>query len=79
VHLIVMSVVLMVIESLLLGVVGDFGLLYFSVAIVGGLVSLVGHLYLYIRPTEHNAWLMFKLSSLYLAMVFAGMIFDQLL
>lgn len=78
VNLIFMSVVLMGIESLLLGVVGGFGPIYFAVAIVGGAISFAGHVYLYVRPTEHNAWLMFKLSSLYLALVFAGMMVDQL-
>jgi protoheme IX farnesyltransferase len=79
VNLIAMSVVLMVAESLLLGSVGQFGPVYFAVAIVGGVVALVGHSYLVLRPTERNAWLMFKLSSLYLAVLFAGMIVDQLL
>ncbi|MGD8622917.1 MAG: heme o synthase [Anaerolineae bacterium] len=79
VNLIAMSVVLMVIESLLLGVVGSFGPIYFALAITGGIVSLAGHLYLYLKPTERNAWLMFKLSSLYLALVFAGMMIDRLI
>jgi protoheme IX farnesyltransferase len=79
VNLIAMSVVFMVVESLLLGVVGDFGPIYFTVAILGGIVSLIGHAYLYLRPTERNAWLMFKLSSLYLALVFTGMIVDRLI
>ena len=79
VNLIVMSVVLMVAESLLLGVVGGFGTIYFTIAIVGGLISLAGHAYLYQQPTEHNAWLMFKLSSLYLAVIFAGMMIDRLI
>jgi protoheme IX farnesyltransferase len=79
VNLIVMSVVLMVTESLLLGVVGGFGPVYFTVAILGGLVSLVGHAYLYLKPSERNAWLMFKLSSLYLAAVFGGMMVDRLI
>jgi protoheme IX farnesyltransferase len=79
VNLIAMSVVLMVVESLLLGIVGGFGPLYFTLAIIGGVVSLVGHAYLYLKPTERNAWLMFKLSSLYLALVFAGMMIDTLL
>ncbi len=79
VNLIVMSVVLMVAESLLLGFVGRFGPFYFTLAIVGGLTSLIAHMYLYLRPTERNAWLMFKLSSLYLALIFAGMILDQLI
>ena len=79
VNLIAMSVVFMVVESLLLGVVGEFGPIYFTIAILGGIVSLVGHAYLYLRPTERNAWLMFKLSSLYLALVFTGMIVDRLI
>jgi protoheme IX farnesyltransferase len=78
VNLIVMSVVLMVAESALLGCVGGFGAVYFSMALAGGLVSLAGHAYLYVRPTERNAWLMFKLSSLYLALVFAAMMVDVL-
>jgi protoheme IX farnesyltransferase len=79
VNLIVMSVFFMVAESLLLGVVGDFGAIYFSLAIAGGTVSIIGHVYLYARPTERNAWLMFKLSSLYLAVLFAGVVLDTLI
>ena len=79
VSLIAMSVILMVVESLLLGIVGGFGPLYFTLAIIGGTVSLVGHAYLYLKPTERNAWLMFKLSSLYLALIFAGLMIDTLL
>jgi protoheme IX farnesyltransferase len=78
INLIVMSVVLMVATSLLLATVGGFGPLYLAAATVGGAAALAGHLYLYARPTEHNAWLMFKLSSFYLALLFAGMIVDSL-
>jgi protoheme IX farnesyltransferase len=78
VYLIAMSVVLMFAESILLGIVGGFGPIYFSIAILGGIVSLAGHTYLVLQPTERNAWLMFKLSSLYLALVFAGMMVDVL-
>jgi heme O synthase-like polyprenyltransferase len=39
---------------------------------------LTGHVYLFLKPTEHNAWLMFKLSSLYLALIFTGMMVDVL-
>jgi protoheme IX farnesyltransferase len=79
VNLIAMSVVFMVAESLLLGVIGEFGTLYFALAIAGGLVSMAGHIHLLVDPTERNAWRMFKLSSLYLAVLFAGMILDRLL
>jgi len=77
VNLIVMSVLLMIAESILLGFAGDFGPIYFSLALLGGAVSLAGHMFLHLRPTERNAWLMFKLSSLYLAIVFAGMMIDR--
>lgn len=78
VRLIALSVVLMVAESAVLAFVGNLGVVYLSVAMVGGGVSLIGHVYLYLRPNEHNAWLMFKLSSFYLALVFAGLIADRL-
>jgi len=79
VNLIVGSVVLMAAESLLLGYVGEFGAIYFSLALLGAGASLAGHIYLFFRPTEHNAWLMFKLSSLYLALTFAAIMADRLL
>jgi protoheme IX farnesyltransferase len=79
INLIVMSVVLMVATSILLAFVGGFGAIYLASAGLGGAVALVGHLFLYAKPTERNAWLMFKLSSLYLALLFAGMILDSLL
>ena len=78
VNLIAMSVLFMVAESILLGIVGDFGPIYFALAVAGGSISLAGHLYLYLKPSERNAWLMFKLSSLYLALIFAGMMIDRL-
>lgn len=78
VTLIALSVVLMVIESLLLGIVGDLGVVYLILATLGGLVSLAGHAYLFLRPSERSAWLMFKLSSLYLALIFTGVIVDSL-
>jgi len=79
VNLIVASVVLMTGESILLGWVAKFGAVYFSLAMLGAAISLAGHLYLLFRPTARNAWLMFKLSSLYLALTFAAMMADQLL
>jgi len=78
VNLIVMSVVLMIIESIWLGFAGRFGAIYFAIAILGGAVSMAGHVYLYLKPTKDNAWLMFKLSSFYLALVFTGMMVDVL-
>jgi len=78
VNLIVMSVLFMVVESIWLGFAGRFGAIYFAIAILGGAVSMAGHVYLYLKPTKDNAWLMFKLSSFYLALVFTGMMVDVL-
>jgi protoheme IX farnesyltransferase len=78
VTLIGLSVVLMVAESLVLGYVASFDGIYLAIAIAGGAVSLAGHLYLYARPSERSAWLMFKLSSIYLALLFTGMMIDTL-
>lgn len=79
VALILMSVVLMVVESILLGIVGGMGWVYFSIAIIGGAVSLAGHIYLQFSPTPRTAWLMFKLSSIYLALLFVGLMVDVLI
>jgi protoheme IX farnesyltransferase len=79
VSLIAMSVTFMVGESLLLGAVGGFGGVYFAIAAIGGIASLAGHAYLVLRPTVRNAWIMFKLSSFYLAIVFAAMTLDRLI
>jgi len=76
---IVISVVLMVAGSLALGPLAGLGVVYLGLAVIGGLAALVGHAYLWVRPTERNAWLMFKLSSLYLALIFGGMMLDYLL
>ncbi len=56
--------------------VGNFGPAYALVAIVGGLANLVGSLYVLLKPTETNAWRMFKISSPYLFLLFLGMIID---
>lgn len=56
--------------------VGNFGLAYALVAIVGGFANLVGSIYVLLKPTETNAWRMFKISSPYLFLLFLGMIID---
>ncbi len=56
--------------------VGQFGLAYALVAIVGGFANLVGSIYVLLNPTETNAWRMFKISSPYLFLLFLGMIID---
>lgn len=53
-----------------------FGLVFLAMTVPIGLVLLIGNLDLLLRPTARKAWLMFKLSSPYLAIVFIAMILD---
>ena len=55
---------------------GHFGLVYGLVALLGGLVNLVGSVWVLYKPTEANAWTMFKISSPYLFLLFLAMIVD---
>ena len=55
---------------------GNFGLVYGVVAIVGGLINLAGSVWVLCKPTETNAWKMFKISSPYLFVLFTAMIVD---
>jgi protoheme IX farnesyltransferase len=70
------TVILMYLASIVLYFVGGFGWLYLSVALVFGFFISVGNVYLFFRPSRRNAWLMFKLSSPYLFVLFAGMMAD---
>jgi len=65
--------------SLALYVVGGFGPLYLWVALLSGVIVVAGQVYLLFRPTPENAWLMFKISSPHLFLLFLGMIVDTLL
>jgi protoheme IX farnesyltransferase len=55
---------------------GHFGLVYGLVALIGGLANLVGSAWVLYKPTEANAWTMFKISSPYLFLLFLAMIVD---
>jgi protoheme IX farnesyltransferase len=55
---------------------GHFGLVYGLVALIGGLTTLVGSVWVLYKPTETNAWKMFKLTSPYLFLLFTAMIVD---
>jgi protoheme IX farnesyltransferase len=70
------TVLLMYLASIGLYFVGGFGWLYLGVALAFGLLISVGNLYLFFKPSRKNAWLMFKLSSPYLFVLFAGMMAD---
>jgi protoheme IX farnesyltransferase len=65
--------------SLLLGFVGRFGPIYFLLAAVVGLLTVAGNLYMVLRPSVRLSWTLFKISSPYLLVLFAGMALDAIL
>src|SRR5438034_3603465 len=70
---------IMVPFSLALYFLGPFGQIYGAVALVSGLAILAGSLWVLYKPTETNAWRMFKVTSPYLSLLFAVMIIDAAL
>lgn len=62
--------------SLAIYFVGQFGIVYALIAAIGGVANLVGSVYVLYKPTETNAWRMFKISSPYLFLLFLGIIID---
>ena len=56
--------------------IGQFGLVYGITAGIGSVLLLAGSVYVLAKPTETNAWRMFKITSPYLFMLFLGMIVD---
>ena len=62
--------------SLAVWSLGHFSLIYGTVAMIMGVANLVGSAMVLYKPTERNAWRMFKLSSPYLFLLFLAMIVD---
>jgi len=78
VRLIVTTSFLLIIFSVWLFFSGAFGRAYFMTAIILGALMGALNLWLFIKSTKRVAWLVFKLSSPYLAMIFFAIIFDSL-
>src|SRR6266566_2889688 len=78
-RLITIFSMIMVPFSLALYFLGPFGQIYGAVALVSGLAILAGSLWVLYKPTETNAWRMFKVTSPYLSLLFAVMIIDAAL
>ena len=78
-RLITLFSMIMVPFSLALYSLGYFGPIYGAVALVSGLAILAGSFWVLYKPTESNAWKMFKVTSPYLTLLFATMILDAAL
>lgn len=75
----VATVVLMYACSMALYLVGGFGSLYLGIALLFGLFITVSNVVLLLKPSRKRAWVMFKLSSPYLFIIFMAMVLDVLL
>jgi protoheme IX farnesyltransferase len=70
--------VLLVIFSVLVYFQMELGLIYLGVALISGIIMLSLNIWLFIRSEEKNAWIVFKFSSPYLALLFLAMIVEKL-
>jgi protoheme IX farnesyltransferase len=75
---IVATSLLLVIFSLWLFFSGSFGLAYLFIASVLGGLMCVLNIWLFLTPTKRTAWVVFKFSSPYLALIFLAMIIGSL-
>jgi protoheme IX farnesyltransferase len=71
-----LSVGAMVGLSVLIALVGPWGVIYLATALSLGAVALLLSLHVYRHPRVEKAWLLFKFSSPYLALLFFGMMLD---
>jgi heme o synthase len=78
-RLITLFSLIMVPFSLALYFLGYFGAVYGIVALASGIGVLAGSLWVLYKPTDTNAWKMFKVTSPYLFLLFTAMIFDAAL
>lgn len=78
-RLITLFSLIMVPFSLALYFLGPFGLIYGIVALISGTAVAGGSLWVLYKPTDTNAWRMFKVTSPYLFLLFTAMIVDAAL
>ncbi len=73
------TVVLMYLCSLMIYFAGGFGLLYLAIAAIFGFFVTASNVVLALEPSREKAWIMFKLSSPYLFVLFLAMALDVLI
>jgi len=78
VRCIALTSILMVAFSIGIYFVGAFGAIYLTAAAILGAVALVVNFWLVVKPSKERAWIGFKLSSPYLALIFLAMMLDKL-
>ena len=72
------TTIILVIFTLALYFMGFFGLIYLIMAGALSFAMLMLNTRLFLKPSERNAWIVFKFSSPYLALIFIAMMVDRL-
>lgn len=75
-HCLLATVILMVILSVIIYFLGDWGMVYLVTAAVLGVVALALSTHVYRHPDKRKAWTLFKFSSPYLFLLFLAMMID---
>jgi len=70
--------ILMVAFSINIYFVGAFGAIYLTAAAILGALALAVNFWLVVKPSKERAWVGFKLSSPYLALIFLAMMLDKI-
>lgn len=70
--------ILMVAFSIGIYFAGTFGTIYLTTAAILGAVALAVNFWLVVKPSKERAWIGFKLSSPYLALIFLAMMLDKI-
>jgi protoheme IX farnesyltransferase len=70
--------ILMVAFSICIYFIGAFGAFYLTAAAILGVVVLAVNFWLVVKPSKERAWVGFKLSSPYLALIFLAMMLDKI-
>lgn len=79
VRYIALTSILLVIFSLLLILFYPMGIIYQITVILTGIIMVILNIWLLQKPNEDRAWIVFKYSSPYLALIFLSLIIDSLL
>jgi protoheme IX farnesyltransferase len=73
------TTIILIIFTLAIYFIGFFGLIYLTVAGALSVAMLFLNIKLFLKPSERNAWIVFKFSSPYLALIFIAMMLDKLI
>jgi len=73
------TTIILVIFTLALYFLGFFRLIYLAMAGALSFAMLLLNTKLFFKPTDRNAWIVFKFSSPYLALIFIAMMIDRLI